>query len=87
MVAASTSSANVALAGGGTAVLVFNAASATAFFRLGAASGLVAQMSDTPVPAGGRMLVDAGPFVNCAAAVLSAGTGNVYFTQGDGDTY
>lgn len=86
-VAASTTSAAVALAGGGTAVLVYNASGATAFFRLGAASGLTALTSDTPVPAGLRMLVDGGPFVSYAAAILSSGAGTVYFTQGDGDTY
>jgi hypothetical protein len=84
---ASTTSANKALAGGGSAVLVYNAASATAFFRLGAASSLTASATDTPVPAGQRMLVDGGPFVTYAAAVLASGTGNVYFTLGDGDTY
>ncbi len=85
--AASTSSANKALAGGGSAVLVYNAASATAFFRLGAASSLAASAADTPIPPGQRMLVDGGPFVTYAAAILSAGTGNVYFTLGYGDTY
>jgi hypothetical protein len=85
--AASTTVANVALAGGGAAVLVYNASSATAFFRLGAATGLTATTADTPVPPGARMLVDAGPFVSNAAVVLSAGTGTVYFTLGDGDTY
>jgi len=87
LVAASTSSANVALKGGGTTVLVYNAAAATAFFQLGAASSLSASLASTPVPAGARMLVEAGPFVTYAAAILAAGPGNVYFTIGDGDTY
>lgn len=87
MVAASTTSANVSLVGGGAAVLVYNASTATAFFKLGASSGLTAAVTDTPVPAGARMLVDGGPFVGTAAAVLSGGAGNVYFTVGDGDTY
>jgi hypothetical protein len=86
-VAASTTSANVPLVGGGGAVLVYNASSTTAFFRLGAATGLVALATDTPIPTGQRMLVDGGPFVSYAAAVLASGTGNVYFTLGDGDTY
>jgi hypothetical protein len=86
-VAASTSSGSVQLAGGGHAVLVYNASSATAFFRLGAAAGLTATMADTPLPPGARMLVDAGPFVSHAAVILAAGTGSVYFTLGDGDTY
>lgn len=85
--AASTSVTNVTLQGGGGAVLVYNAAPAIAFFRLGGASGLTASATDTPVPAGARMLVDAGPFVSNAAVLLSSGSGTVYFTLGDGDTY
>jgi hypothetical protein len=33
------------------------------------------------------MLVGGGPFVNHAAVLLSSGSGTVYFTLGDGDTY
>jgi hypothetical protein len=86
-VAASTTSSAIALAGGGSAVLVYNASAATAFFRLGAATGLTALPTDTPLPPGARMLVDGGPFVGYAAAILLGGTGTVYFTLGDGDTY
>ncbi|HQT63905.1 MAG: hypothetical protein B7Z75_04010 [Acidocella sp. 20-57-95] len=86
-VAASTSSSTTALVGGGSSVLVYNASSVTAFFRLGAASGMTALTTDTPVPPGSRMLVDGGPFVSYAAVVLSAGSGAVYFTLGDGDMY
>jgi len=85
--AASATSANVSLVGGGSAVLIYNASAATAFFKLGASPGLAAAVTDTPVPAGARMLVDGGPFVSVAAAILPSGTGNVYFTLGDGDTY
>lgn len=85
--AASTTSGTVALVGGGSAVLIYNASGATAFIRLGAAAGMVAAVTDTPVPAGARMLMDGGPFVSVAAAVLQSGTGTVYFTLGDGDTY
>ncbi|MDE8348931.1 MAG: hypothetical protein POG74_05525 [Acidocella sp.] len=86
-IAASTNSASAALVGGGSAVLVYNSAAATAYFRLGAATGLTALPSDTPVPPGAQMLVDGGPFVSSAAVVLATGTGMVYFTLGDGDTY
>jgi hypothetical protein len=48
---------------------------------------LTVTVADTPVPAGARMLLGAGPFVSYAAVVLSSGTGTVYFTLGDGDTY
>ncbi len=86
-VAASTTLVNAALAGGGQAVLVYNASAAVAFFRLGGATGLTVGAADTPVPPGGRMLVDAGPFVTNVAVLLSTGTGTVYFTRGDGDVY
>jgi hypothetical protein len=85
--AATTTVTNVTLNSGGGALLIYNAAPSTAFFRLGGASRLSATTSDTPVPAGGRMLVDAGPFVSNAAVVLGSGSGMVYFTLGDGDTY
>ncbi len=86
-ISASTITMNAARVGGGGAVLVYNGSAATAYFRLGAAADLTALVSDTPVPPGARMLVDGGPFVSYAAVVLSAGTGPVYFTLGDGDTY
>jgi hypothetical protein len=86
-ISASTTSATGTLVGGGGAVLVYNASTATAFFKLGAVSGLTALTSDTPVPPGARMLVDGGPFVSAAAVILSSGAGTVYFTLGDGDTY
>ena len=86
-IAASTVSANAELIGGGGAVLVYNGSSAVAYFRLGAAAGLTALATDTPVPPGARMLVDGGPFVSYAAVVLSSGAGAVYFTLGDGDMY
>jgi hypothetical protein len=85
--AASTSANTIGLVGGGNAVLVYNAASTTAYFRLGGATGLTATTSDTPVPPGAQMLVGGGPFVSSAAVILSTGTGTVYFTLGDGDTY
>ena len=85
--AASTTAASTALAGGGSAVLIYNASAATAFVLLGAAAGLAAVANDTPVPAGARMLLDGGPFVSYGSAVLASGTGTVYFTLGDGDTY
>jgi hypothetical protein len=86
-VSATTSAASIALVGGGNAVLIYNSTSATAFFRLGGAGALTATTSDTPVPAGARMLLGGGPFVNHAAVVLGSGSGIVYFTLGDGDTY
>lgn len=86
-VAASTSAASTALAGGGSSMLVFNASAAVAFVRFGMAGMNPASSADTPVPPGARMLLDAGRLVTEAGAVLAAGTGTVYFTRGDGSVY
>jgi len=85
--AAGTASANVPLTGNGEAVLVFNASAAVAFVRFGMDATVVAGPADTPVPAGARMLIHAGSFALTAAALLSAGSGTVFFTRGDGTTY
>lgn len=86
-VAASTSAASTALSGGGSSLLVYNAASSVAFVRLGTAGMSPASAADTPVPPGGRMLIDSGRLVSEASAVLASGAGTVYFTRGDGSVY
>lgn len=86
-VAASTSAAATPLAGGGSSVLVYNAAGAVAFVRFGVSGMTAATASDLPVPPGARMLVDAGRLVSEAGAVLASGSGVVYFTRGDGSVY
>ena len=69
---ASTTAANVALAGGGAAVLVYNASAATAFFRLGAAAGPECPASsDTPVPPGEQECTGVMPGRSCAMPPLS----------------
>ena len=86
-VAASTAAAVTALSGGGSSILVFNSTAAVAFVSFGVAAGIAAANSDTPVPAGARMLLDAGPLVTYASAILVSGSGTVYFTRGDGSVY
>jgi hypothetical protein len=86
-VAASTANARGALVGGGNSVLVFNSTTSVAFVRFGTDSTVTATAADTPIPPGLRMLVDAGPFIQQAAVLLASGTGNVYFSRGDGTTY
>lgn len=86
-VAGSTSAASTTLTGGGSSVLVFNAAAATAFVKFGVEGMDPASASDLPIPPGARMLVDAGRLVTEASALLAAGTGAVYFTRGDGSVY
>lgn len=86
-VAASTTAASTALAGGGSSILVFNNASAVAFIRFGTTAATAATNADTPIPSGGRMLLDGGTLITYASAILVSGTGSVYFTRGDGSVY
>lgn len=86
--AASTTSAAVVLPGSGEAVLVYNASADIAFVAFGTTSAVLATVQDTPIPPGARMLIHAGGgFIRAAAAVLSQGSGTVYFTQGEGTVY
>jgi len=87
VIAAGTSSANTTLLGGGEAVLVFNASAAIAFIKFGTDLTVTASPSDMPVPAGGRMLIHAGEYAQTAAVLLSAGSGSVYLTRGNGTVY
>lgn len=84
---AGSSSTSTALNGGGESVLIYNASSSPAFVRFGTDSTVVASATDTPIPANARMLMHIGSFVITAAAILSSGSGLVFFTRGDGTVY
>ena len=79
--------AGTKLAGGGEAVLVYNASAAVAFVRFGTDLTVVATSADMPVPPGGRMLMHAGEYALTAAVLLSSGSGTVYFSRGNGTVY
>ncbi len=86
-IAAATTAAQATLNGTGEAVLVTNAASGIAFIRFGTDSTVAATTSDTPVPAGSRMLMHSGTLASNASVVLGSGSGSVYLTRGDGTVY
>jgi len=81
--AAGTASASVALAGAGGTVLVTNATNAVAFVRLGT-SAVAATLADTPVLPNSRIVLAGGGGIHYAAAILSSGSGEVFFSIGDG---
>jgi hypothetical protein len=81
--AAGTASASVPLAGAGGTVLVTNATDAVAFVRLGT-SAVTATLSDTPVLPNSRIVLAANSSIQHAAAVLAAGSGQLFFSVGDG---
>ena len=85
-VPATTSSANVALGGGGESVLVTNTGNNLAYVRFGADSSVSASSVDMPVLPSSQVLLSVNPLIKYAAAILANGTGNVLFTRGDGST-
>jgi hypothetical protein len=84
--AATTASASLTLAGRGDTVLVTNASGSTAFVRFGAAASVAAGPGDTPVLANSRVLLGVNALITHAAAVLTSGSGPVYFTLGGGSS-
>jgi hypothetical protein len=81
---ATTSSAAVLLVGGGDSVVVTNTSASLAYVRFGADSSVTASNADMPVMANARVMLAINSLVRYAATVLSAGSGTVLFTRGDG---
>ncbi len=86
VIAGSTTSGAVALAGSGGSLLVYNATSSIAFLALGG-SGIAADATGLPLPPGGRTLLAISPSVTAAAVMLSSGSGAVYLSRGSGSAY
>ncbi|MDE2516973.1 MAG: hypothetical protein KGL12_13175 [Rhodospirillales bacterium] len=82
--AAGTTSASIALAGGGDTVVVTNTSAALAFVRFDAGTGGVATPSDMPVLPGARVILGVNSLIVYAAATLVGGSGNILFTRGRG---
>jgi hypothetical protein len=82
--AASTTSANVALAGGGDSVVVTNTTGSLAYIRFGADPSVAASVADMPVLANSRAMLGVNSLIAYAAAVLVSGSGTVLLTRGDG---
>ncbi|MBW4089788.1 MAG: hypothetical protein HIU82_01555 [Proteobacteria bacterium] len=82
--ASGTSSASIALAGGGETVVVTNTTAALAFVRFGADPSVAATSADMPVLPGARVMLAANPLITYAASILASGSGGVLFTRGDG---
>lgn len=83
--AASGVSSNVALnRAGANQVLVLNLGDAEAFIDFGD-SAQTATTTDTPVPAGGWIMLSVPPAATHAAAITATGTATLRFTPGDGE--
>ncbi len=81
---AGTSSAAVSLTGGGESVVVTNTSASLAYVRFGADPSVSATAADMPVMANSRVMLSVNSLVNYGAAILSAGSGTILFTRGDG---
>ena len=74
---AGTSSATVALAGGGDLIVVTNTTASLAYVRFGADPSVSASVADMPVMANSRVMLSANNLVTHGAAVLASGSGTV----------
>jgi hypothetical protein len=81
---AGTSSMTAPLAGGGDSVVVTNTSASLAYVRFGADPSVSASAADMPVMANSRVMLSVNSLVSYAAAVLTAGSGIVLLTRGDG---
>ena len=79
-----TSSAAVALIGGGDSVVVTNTSASLAYVSFGADPSASASTTDMPVMPNSHVLLSVSSLVSYAAAVLATGNGTVLFTRGDG---
>jgi hypothetical protein len=84
LLASSTVSANIQLAGSGEVLLITNATASLAYVRFGSDSTVQATIADTPILSNSKILLRCGPLVSYCATVLSAGSGPVIITRGDG---
>lgn len=86
-IAASTSSGSGTLAGSTTvpsSMRVYNGTSASVAFIKYGTGAQTATAADFPVAPGVTEVINIPPGVDTVAVILSAATGNVYFTRGGG---
>lgn len=87
-IAGTTSTQNVALPSNGATgesnCLVVNGSAAVAFVKIGKGVQTAVNPDSMPVPAGGQRVVAMPNGADNAAAILAAGTGDVFFCVGQG---
>ncbi len=81
--AATASSGGAALAGNGESVRVVNDTTSMAFVKFGVGAQ-TATAADLPIPATSVEVFRIPDNVTHYAVILATGTGNVYFTRGEG---
>lgn len=83
-VTATTTSANIALTGGGDTVVVTNPSTSLAYVRFGSDSTVAATTGDMPVLPNSHVMLAVNTLITYGAAVLQSGIGNIIFSRGDG---
>jgi hypothetical protein len=84
LIAAGTTSASVLLAGGGDSVVVTNSTSSLAYVRFGADPSVTATSGDMPILPNSRAMLSVNSLIFYAAVLLTAGSGTILLTRGDG---
>jgi len=82
--AASTTSASVALAGGGDSVVVTNLTTSLAYVRFGSDTTVPATTADMPVLPNTKVMLGVNSLIGYAMAILVSGSGSLLLTRGDG---
>jgi hypothetical protein len=81
---ATTTGANIALAGGGETAVITNTSSSIAYIRFGSDPSVTATTNDMPVLPNDRIILAINNLITYASAILQAGSGTVIFSRGDG---
>jgi hypothetical protein len=85
MLAATATSSNLPLVGGGDSVVVTNTTAAIAYVRFGSDNTVTATAAvDMPVLPNARVMLGVNSLITYAAVVLASGAGNVLLSRGDG---
>jgi len=82
--AATTTSACIALAGGGDSVVVTNTTASLAYVRFGADTSVTATKGDMPLLPNSKVMLSVNALIGYGAAILASGSGTVLLTRGNG---
>lgn len=79
-----STSASVALAGGGDTVVVTNTSTNLVYVRFGSDPSVSARTTDMPILPSSQAILSVNDLITYAAAVSPTGTSAVLFSRGDG---
>ena len=77
-------STNGRLTGGGDSIVVTNTTGAVGYIRFGSDATVTATTMDMPILANDRLILSVNSLITYAAAIATSGSGNIFFSRGDG---